>query len=153
RVQYVDYAAWEEKQVRNGLFDRQLDFWKAKLAGAPVLLELPTDRVRPPVQSFQGDRVDRIVDPNLANDIIRFCRGHDVTPFILVLAVLQVLMHRISGQEDIVIGTPVANRGTPELENVIGPFVNSLAIRVSLAKNPSFSDFLRQVRQTTIDAI
>ena len=152
-VQYVDYAAWEGEQVRGGLFDRQIAHWQAKLAGAPVLLELPTDRIRPPMQSFKGDRVDRIIDPDLADDIDRYCRRRDVTPFMTILAALQVLLHRISGQDDIVIGTPVANRGTPELENVIGPFVNSLALRADLAGNPAFSEFLAQVRQVTIDAI
>ena len=152
-LQYVDYAAWEGEQVRGELFDRQLAYWQAKLAGAPALLELPTDRMRPPMQSFEGDRVDRVIDPDLADDIARYCRQRDVTPFMTILAALQVLLHRISGQDDIVIGTPVANRGTPELENVIGPFVNSLALRTNLADNATFSEFLTQVREVTIDAI
>ena len=152
-IQYVDYAAWEGEQVRGGLFDRQLAYWQAKLTGAPTLLELPTDRVRPAVQSFEGSCVDRVVDSDLADEIARYSRQRDVTPFMAILAALQVLLHRMSGQDDIVIGTPVANRGAPELENVIGPFVNSLALRVNLAENPTFNEFLSQVRQVTIDAI
>ena len=90
---------------------------------------------------------------DLADEIARYSRQRDVTPFMAILAALQVLLHRMSGQDDIVIGTPVANRGAPELENVIGPFVNSLALRVNLAENPTFNEFLSQVRQVTIDAI
>src|SRR5262249_34286926 len=88
-VQYVDYAAWEGEQVLGELFDRQVAYWQAKLAGAPALLELPTDRIRPPMQSFEGDRVDRVIDSDLADDIARYCRRRDVTPFMTILAALQ----------------------------------------------------------------
>jgi len=152
-LQYLDYAAWEGEQVRAGLFDRQINYWQKKLAGVPSLLELPTDRVRPPIPSLKGDRIDRIIDSDLAEEIDRYSRNRDVTPFMTILAALQVIFHRISGQGDIVIGTPVANRGSAELENVIGPFVNTLALRSNLEGNPSFRKFLNDVRQTTIDAI
>ena len=152
-VQYVDYAAWENDQVRIGLFNRQLGYWKTKLAAAPAVLELPTDRVRPPTQSFLGGRIDRTIDPVLANRLKRFSEEHDVTPFMTVLAAWQVVLHRLSGQDDIVVGTPVANRGRPELEQVVGPFVNTLALRADLSDNPSFIAFLDQVRKNVIEAI
>src|SRR4029078_119134 len=116
RIHCWDYALWGGEQVRGGLFDRQLAYWQAKLTGAPTLLELPTDRVRPAVQSFEGSRVDRVVDSDLADEIARYSRQRDVTPFMAILAALQVLLHRMSGQDDIVIRTPVANPRATERE-------------------------------------
>jgi amino acid adenylation domain-containing protein len=151
--QYVDYAAWEAAQVREGLFERQLGYWKEKLAGAPPVLDLPTDRPRPSQRSFQGSRVDCVVETDMVEHLQRFSKRHDATLFMTVLAAFAVVLHRLSGQEELVIGTPAANRASPELEQIVGPFVNSLSLRLSIAGNPSFASYLSQVRSTAIGAI
>ena len=151
--QYVDYAAWEAAQVREGLFERQLGYWRAKLAGAPPLLGLPTDRPRPAQRSFRGSRVDCIIEADVVERLQQFSKRHDATLFMTVLAAFAVVLHRLTAQDEIVIGTPVANRGSPELEQIVGPFVNSLSLRLSIEGNPSFASYLAQVRRTTIEAI
>jgi amino acid adenylation domain-containing protein len=151
--QYVDYAAWEAAQVREGLFERQLGYWRAKLAGAPPLLGLPTDRPRPAQRSFRGSRVDCIIEADVVERLQQFSKRHDATLFMTVLAAFAVVLHRLTAQDEIVIGTPVANRGSPELEQIVGPFVNSLSLRLSVEGNQSFASYLAQVRRTTIEAI
>jgi amino acid adenylation domain-containing protein len=151
--QYVDYAAWEAAQVRDGLFERQVGYWREKLAGAPPLLDLPTDRPRPSQRSFQGSRVDCVIAADVVERLLQFSKRHDATLFMTVLAGFAVVLHRLTAQEDIVIGTPVANRGNPDLEQIVGPFVNSLSLRLYIAGNPSFASYLSQVRRATIEAI
>jgi len=151
--QYVDYAAWEAAQVRDGLFERQLGYWKDKLAGAPPVLDLPSDRPRPAQRSFRGSRVDCIIEADMVRRLQQFSQRHDTTLFMTVLAAFGVVLHRLSAQDEIVIGTPVANRSSPELERIVGPFVNSLSLRLNVAGNPSFASYLAQVRRTTIEAI
>ena len=151
--QYIDYAAWEAAQVRAGLFDRQLAYWTKKLAHAPAVLALPTDRPRPPVRSFRGSRFDCRIESDLVQRLQQFSLQHETTLFMTILAAWAVVLHRLSGQDDVVIGTPVANRSNPDLERIVGPFVNSLALRLDLAANPNFARFLEQVRRTTIEAI
>jgi len=151
--QYVDYAAWEAAQVREGLFERQLGYWREKLAGVPPLLGLPTDRPRPTQRSFRGSRLDCIIEADVVERLQQFSKRHDATLFMTVLAAFAVVLHRLTSQDDIVIGTPVANRGSPELEQIVGPFVNSLSLRLSIEGNQSFASYLAQVRRTAIEAI
>jgi amino acid adenylation domain-containing protein len=151
--QYVDYAAWEAAQVHDGLFERQLNYWKERLAGVPPLLDLPTDHRRPMQRSFRGNRMDCTIETDVVLRLQQFSKSHDATLFMTVLAAFGVVLHRLTGQDEIVIGTPVANRGSPELEQVVGPFVNSLSLRLSIAGNPSFASYLSQVRRATIEAI
>ena len=151
--QYVDYAAWEAAQVHDGLFERQLNYWKERLAGVPPLLDLPTDHRRPMQRSFRGNRMDCTIETDVVLRLQQFSKSHDATLFMTVLAAFGVVLHRLTGQDEIVIGTPVANRGSPELEQIVGPFVNSLSLRLNIAGNPSFASYLSQVRRTTIEAI
>lgn len=151
--QYIDYAAWEAAQVRNGLFNRQLAYWTKTLAHAPAVLELPTDRPRPPVKSYRGSRFDCRIESDFVQRLQEFSLQNETTLFMTVLAAWAVVLHRLSGQDDLVIGTPVANRNNPDLERIVGPFINSLALRFDLAANPSFAQFLEQVRRRSIDAI
>ena len=151
--QYVDYAAWEAAQVRDGLFERQVGYWREKLASAPPLLDLPTDRPRPARRSFQGSRVDCVIAADVVARLQRFSKRHDATLFMTVLAGFAVVLHRLTAQEDIVIGTPAANRSNPDLEQIVGPFVNSISLRLNTAGNPSFASYLSQVRRATIEAI
>ena len=151
--QYVDYAAWEAAQVRDGLFERQVGYWREKLAGAPPLLGLPTDRPRPAQRSFQGSRVDCVIAEDVVARLLQFSKRHDATLFMTVLAAFAVVLHRLTAQDEIVIGTPAANRGNPDLEQIVGPFVNSLSLRLNISGNPSFASYLSQVRRATIEAI
>ena len=151
-IDYLDYAAWEATQVRAGYFDAQLAYWKNQLKGAPATLELPTDRLRPPVPSHHGSRLRRYFYGRLIASLEAYSREQNATLFMTLLAAWQVLMYRYSGQDDIVVGAPVANRDSPELEGVIGCLVNNIPLRGRLHGNPRFSDFLAQIKQTTLAA-
>jgi amino acid adenylation domain-containing protein len=152
-LQAVDHAAWEQARLHSGGLDRQLAYWKRALAGAPGVLELPTDRARPATPSHRRHRVRRFLDPLLLEALERVGRRHESTLFVTLMAAFQVLLHRHSGQDDLVVGTPVANRDHPSTEGLVGRFVDDLPIRARLAGNPPFSDFLAQVKQTTIGAL
>ncbi len=131
----------------------QLEFWKAHLAGAPTLLDLPTDRPRPAVQSYRGDTIDFGLPMDLIAGLRRLSQRHDVTLFMTLLAAWAVLMSRLSGQQDVVIGAPIANRQRSELKRLIGFFVNTLALRVRLDDNPSVAELLAQVKVSTLEAL
>jgi amino acid adenylation domain-containing protein len=152
QLQYVDYAAWQRGQLSEGRLRKRLDYWRRMLAGAPAVLELPTDRPRPATQALEGRRLRRDIDAPLLEALKTFSRKHDVTLFMTLLAAWQVLLCRYSGQDDVVVGTPVANRGRPELEQLIGCFVDSVALRGRLGDNPIFVDYLARVKTTTLDA-
>ncbi len=151
-IQYVDYAAWERGQLRSGRLARQLDYWEQQLRGAPGLLELPTDRPRPASQSFRGARLIRLFD-DAGIEALKACgRKQETTLFMTLLAAWFVLLSRYSGQDDIVVGSPVANRELPALEGVIGCLINTLALRARLTGNPTFAELLAQVKRTTLAA-
>jgi amino acid adenylation domain-containing protein len=152
-LQYVDYAAWEVAQVRSGLFDRQLAYWKTKLKGAPPVLTLPTDFPRRSERSTRGGRYDCIVEADLVRRLQEFSQRHDTTLFMTMLAAFGVVLHRWTSQDDIVVGTPIANRANPNLERIVGPFVNSLSLRMDIGTEQRFTDYLAQVRRTVIEAI
>lgn len=126
----------------------QLSYWKQRLAGAPSSIDLPTDRPRPPVQSFRGAQLSMWVEPPLLERLRNLSRGADATLFMTLLAVLNVLLFRYSRQDDLVLGTRVAGREDPELQNVIGPLENTLLLRVDLSGEPSFAELLKRVRET-----
>ncbi len=151
-IQYADYAVWQREWLQDEVLERQLEYWKKNLDGVPVLLELPTDRVRPPVQTFAGARFFLQLDKELSEALVELSRRHGVTLFMTLLAAFKVLLHRYSRQSDIVVGSPVANRKRAEIEKLIGFFVNTVAIRTDLSGNPSFSEFLKQVREASLAA-
>jgi amino acid adenylation domain-containing protein len=148
-VQYADYAAWQREWLRGEALDRQLGWWRDRLAGLPPLLELPADRPRPLVQGNRGGRVDL---PLLPLDLDSLCRARGVTLFMALLAGLQTLLGRLTGREDPPVGTPIANRHRAETEGVIGLFVNTLALPADLSGDPTFADLLARVREVTLDA-
>ena len=152
-VQYVDYAAWEREQMRGGRLAHQLDYWQGQLRGAPALLDLPTDRPRPAATSYRGARLVRIFDGTAISALQSLARNRGATFFMSLLTAWMVLMYRYSGQDDIVIGSPSANRGSPELEGVIGCLANITALRGRLDGNPTFSDLLMQLKRTTLEAL
>ncbi|MCZ7431308.1 amino acid adenylation domain-containing protein [Streptomyces sp. WMMC1477] len=151
-IQYGDFATWQQRRRADGHWAPDLAHWRGHLAGAPDHLDLPTDRPRPAVQSFNGASVPFSLTGPLAGELTDLAKRHEVTPYMAMLAVFQLLLHRWSGQDDLVVGVPVAVRDRPELEPVIGYFVNTLPIRVRLGGEPSFSGLLERVRDACLDA-
>ena len=151
-VQYGDYAHWQRQWLSGERLDAQLGFWKEYLAGAPALLELPTDKPRPAVQSYAGEVVRTRLPAGLTAGLQGLARRHGATLFMVLQAGWALLMGRLSGQDDVVIGTPVANRRRSELEGLIGFFVNTVALRTRLDAKQSVGQLLDAVRQSTLSA-
>ncbi len=151
-IQYVDYAAWQREWLNHEVLEKQLAYWREQLKGAPPLLELPTDRPRPPVQTYRG-AIERIeFSSEVSEAVEHLSRKLGVTPFMILLAAFKILLARYSGQEDILVGTPIANRRFAEIEPLIGFFVNTLVIRTDLSDNPTFSELIRRVREVLLEA-
>ena len=151
-IQYADFAIWQREYLQGEIRQNQLNYWQKQLAAAPALLHLPTDRPRPPEQRFEGDRINGILSPELSQGLNRLSREQGVTLFMTLLTAFKVLLYRYTGQTDILVGTPIANRTRSELNGLIGFFVNTLVLRTDLAGNPSFTELLKQVRETATDA-
>jgi amino acid adenylation domain-containing protein len=151
-LQYPDYAIWQRERLQGESLDRLVSYWKTQLGGAPAVLDLPTDRPRPAVQSYRGAVQEVPLPSGLLERVSAFSAHEGVTPFMTLLAAFQTLLLRYTGQEDLVVGTPVAGRPRSETEELIGLFVNTLAVRIDLAGDPTFRDLLRRVRETTLDA-
>ena len=151
-IRYVDYAAWQRDWLSGEILQGQSTYWRDKLAGIPELLELPTDYPRPAVMSYRGAHLRSILDGELAQGVRQLSRQHGVTVFMTLLAAFDVLLSRYSGQTDIVVGSPIANRTHHQTEGLIGFFVNTLALRAALTGEMRFPELLKQVRQTALDA-
>ncbi|HSF39388.1 MAG TPA: non-ribosomal peptide synthase/polyketide synthase [Thermoanaerobaculia bacterium] len=151
-VQYADFAVWQRSWLQGAALTAQIDYWRHRLAGAPALLELPLDRPRPPVQSFRGRRCRLRLPAGLRESLLRLGRTQGATGFMTLLAGFQALLHRYSGQESVVVGTPIANRDRAELERLIGFFANTLALRADFAGDPGFAELLLRVRETALGA-
>ncbi|MGD2114754.1 MAG: amino acid adenylation domain-containing protein, partial [Acidobacteriota bacterium] len=149
-VQYADYAVWQRRWLEGDALERQLAFWRERLDGMPDVLELPTDRPRPAVQSDRGASVPVAIDPELGTALRRLDR--EATPFMILLAGFQALLGRLSGHDDLAVGTPVANRSRSEVEGLIGFFVNTLVMRGELAGDPGFGDLVDRVRRGALEA-
>ena len=151
-IQYGDFAYWQRQYFQGEILQRQVDYWKQKLVGIPPLLELPSDRPRPPIQTFAGDIEELFINPELTQKLKDLTQNSGATLFMTLLSVFAILLYRYSGQSDVVIGSPIANRNRSELEELIGFFVNSLALRIKLNDSPTFLELLNQVKQTSLDA-
>ncbi len=151
-VQYADYAAWQRKWVDGEVLQQQVDYWKTTLSGAPELLELPTDHVRPLVQSHAGASAGLELDEELTAGLKALSQRHGTTLFMTLMAAWATVLGRLSGQEDVVIGTPTANRGRREIEGLIGFFVNTLAVRMDLGGAPTVAELLRRVKERALGA-
>jgi amino acid adenylation domain-containing protein len=151
-IQYADYAVWQREWLRGEVLERQIAYWKRQLDGAPPVLELPTDRPRPEVQTMRGAMLPIALPRSLTQDLKAFSRREEVTLYMTLLAVFKILLWHYSRQTDIVVGTPIANRNQIETESIIGLFVNTLALRTDLAGDPPFSELLKRIRETTLGA-
>ncbi|HYH80070.1 MAG TPA: amino acid adenylation domain-containing protein, partial [Longimicrobium sp.] len=151
-VQYADYAMWQREQLRGQVLDRHLAYWKEHLAGAPELLELPTDRPRPAVQTYRGAHEGIMLSGELLARLEALGRGEGATLFMTLLSAFQVLLGRYGGSEDVVVGSPISGRTRREVEDLIGLFLNTLVLRTDLSGNPSFREVLRRVREMTVGA-
>ncbi|HTG36400.1 MAG TPA: condensation domain-containing protein, partial [Thermoanaerobaculia bacterium] len=151
-VQYADYSAWQRARLSGEALERELGFWRQRLDGAPAVLELPLDRPRPAVRSARGGSVPLRLSPELGRSLVELSRRSGATPFMTLLAGLDVLLGRYSGQEDLTVGTPVAGRTRLETEGLIGFFVNTLALRVNLSGAPGFAELLPRVRERALEA-
>ena len=151
-IQYGDYAVWQQQWIQSGGLDQQLDYWKQKLTGAPALLDLPTDWPRPAEQSYRGTTIRTIMPLELLTKLRELGEREGTTLFMTLMAAFVAMLSRYSGQGDVVVATPVANRSRVELESVIGLFVNTLALRVDVDDDPSFVELLRRVRETALEA-
>jgi amino acid adenylation domain-containing protein len=151
-VQYADYAAWQRRWLAGDVLAAQLAYWREALAGVPPLLDLPTDRPRPPVQTFRGARRVTALPAGSADAVRELGRSRGITGFMVVLAALQALLHRGSGQPRVAVGSPVANRSRAEIEGLIGFFANTLVFAVDLAGEPSFRGLLDRVRDVALGA-
>lgn len=152
RIQYGDYAQWQRSWLSGAVLEEQIGFWRAQLQGSPALHSLPTDRPRPPVQSFRGRIHHFVIHRNLVHRLKELARKLDATLFMAVLAAFKSMLMRFSGQDDIVVGSPVANRPRPQLEPLLGLFVNTLVLRTDLSGSPSFVQALERVRNVVLDA-
>ena len=150
--QFADYAAWQRETMQGDALDAQLDFWRRQLAGAPAALDLPTDRPRPDALSFRGGGERFAVPTDLYAALRAFSRREKVTLFMTMVAALKALLWRYSGQEDIVIGSGMANRTRREFESVLGMFVNPVVMRTDLSGDPTFRELVHRVRDMALEA-
>ncbi|GAP48930.1 non-ribosomal peptide synthetase [Streptomyces azureus] len=151
-VQYADYAVWERGPAATARVDEHVTYWMKQLSGDPAAVELPADRPRPTAPSFRGAGVTVDVPPDVARAIDETGRREHVTPFTVLLTALTALLHRYTGGEDIVVGTPVAARTRPELEQTVGFFVNTVALRTDLSGEPTFAELLVRAREVILHA-
>ncbi|HYG61885.1 MAG TPA: condensation domain-containing protein, partial [Thermoanaerobaculia bacterium] len=150
-VQYADFAVWQRRWLSGDALERQLAYWRDRLRSSPAL-DLPTDRPRPAQQSFRGATLDVPLPPEALLGLQELARRQDATLFMVVLAVFQTLLSRYTGQDDIVLGSPIANRNRSEVEPLIGFFVNTLVLRGDLAGDPPFTELVARARQTALEA-
>ncbi|CRK57276.1 FIG01294969: hypothetical protein [Alloactinosynnema sp. L-07] len=150
-VQYADYAAWQHDQLTADVVDRQLAYWRGKLAGLTPL-ELPADRPRPKVRDAAGDQVTFDVPAGVAHALSALARANGATPFMTLLAAFKILLARYARQDDVAVGTPVAGRERVEFQDMLGLFLNTLVLRTDLSGDPSFTEVLGRVRDTVLDA-
>lgn len=151
-IQYADFSVWQREWLQGEVMDNQLAYWKRHLGGTLPILELPVDRPRPAVQNFRGARQYLTFPDSLTEALKEFSRREGVTLSMTLLAAFEVLLYRYTGQEDVLIGTTIANRNRAETENLIGFFVNTLLLRTDLSGSPSFLELLKRVREVALGA-
>ncbi len=151
-IQYTDFAAWQREWLQGDVLDEQFAYWRQQLGGSLPILEMPGDRSRPALQTYNGSSLSFPLSPDLSQSLKSLCKAEGVTLFMMLLAAFKVFLYRYTGQEDLIVGSPIANRHRHELESLIGFFVNMLAMRTKLSGNPSFRELLKLVRETALGA-
>ncbi len=151
-IQYADYAAWQREWLTGDVLESQLSYWREQLGGELPILKLPTDHVRPGVQSYRGGQVSFEVGREFTDKLKALSQRQGATLFMTLLSAFQVLLMRYSGQEDVIVGTPVAGRTRTELEGLIGFFVNTLVMRTDLSGDPTFEELVGRVREVCLGA-
>ncbi|HEY0677810.1 MAG TPA: condensation domain-containing protein, partial [Chitinophagaceae bacterium] len=151
-IQYSDFANWQIGQTGSEGFKSAMNYWKKQLQGPLPVLDLPTDEQRGPRQSFSGGTERFVLTRDLIEAVEKLCRQEDVTLFMVMLTTFYILLHRYSGQDEILVGTPIANRNLPELENLIGVFINTLVLRTKVSGECSFRELLQRVREVSVEA-
>ncbi|MUG94288.1 amino acid adenylation domain-containing protein [Scytonema sp. UIC 10036] len=151
-IQYADFALWQRQWLQREVLQSQLSYWREQLADAPTFLPLPTDRPRPAVQTFAGAYVEFELSRSLTQKLTQLGQSQGVTLFMTLLAAFKVLLYRYTGQTDILVGSPIANRERSEIEGLIGFFVNTLVLRTDVSGDPSFDELLPQIREMALNA-
>jgi amino acid adenylation domain-containing protein len=152
KLQYSDFARWQREHMTGEEVDRQLVFWKKWMAGVPAVLDLQTDRPRPAVQDFEGASHGEVMGQEITDEVRAFARREGATPFMVLLAAFAALLTRWTGQDDIVVGTPIAGRARPELEGIFGYFANTLALRTDVSGDPTFRELVDRVKPMLLGA-
>jgi len=151
-VSYADFATWQTDMLRIDSMQSSLKYWKQQLSGELPVLELPTDYPHTAKQTFAGKTHRFLLSKNLTDKLEKFCRQEDVTLYMTLLTTFNILLHRYSGQDDILIGSPVANRNLPEIENLVGVFINTIALRLNLEDDVSFKELVHTVKNISLEA-
>jgi amino acid adenylation domain-containing protein len=151
-IQYADFCAWQRAQLSGEILQEQQAYWRKQLQGSPPLLDLPLDHPRPAMQTFRGAQVSTILPDDLLTALKTLSQQEDVTLFMTLLSAFQILLARLSGQDDIPVGSPIMGRTRAEVEGLIGVFINNLVLRTDLAGHPTFRDVLRRMRAVALDA-
>jgi amino acid adenylation domain-containing protein/non-ribosomal peptide synthase protein (TIGR01720 family) len=151
-IQYADYAQWQRRWLSGEVLDRQIAYWKKQLDGAPQAIELPTDRPRPPVQTYRGGQRLKVLSREAAAALKELARREGVTLYMILLGALDVLLHRWTGQRDVVVGTSVSNRNRAETERLMGFFINALVLRTEVVDSETFTELLLRVREVCLGA-
>ncbi|HKY30161.1 MAG TPA: condensation domain-containing protein, partial [Pyrinomonadaceae bacterium] len=150
---YADYVQWQRQMLSNSESEKSFEYWRERLSGELPVLNLPTKRVRPPVQTYRGAATNLTVNAEVTERLSNLARAQDVTLYTLLLTAFQVLLQRYTGQDDLIVGTPAAGRGSHEFADVTGYFVNPVPMRIDLTGNPSFSELLKQSGQTVRESL
>ena len=151
-IQYSDYAAWQEQQLQTDAFRKELEYWKQELADAPPALNLPLDKPRPKTPTYRGRHLRFVIPASLVSGLKTLARQNQATLFMAMLAAYQVLLHRLTFQDDICVGVPVANREKRELQPLIGFLINTVVVRAQFDNNLNFVELLRKIRGKTLNA-
>ncbi|MDJ0843783.1 amino acid adenylation domain-containing protein [Crocosphaera sp.] len=151
-IQYADFSLWQRHWFTDENLQFQLSYWKEQLKGTLPILKLPIDFPRTPLQTYKGDSYSWYLSSELITQIKSFCQREGVTLFMTFLTVFKILLSRYTAEKDVIVGTPIASRNRTEIENLIGFFINTVALRTNLGQNPSFRELLSRVQQVTLDA-
>ena len=152
-IQYADFAEWQRRRLDGDLLDEQLDYWTTQLEGVPDRLDLPSDRPRPSVQSYRGAWKELDIPAEVVAPLRELARGRGVSLFMVLTAAFKTLLHRYSGADDLVIGTPVSGRHYEETAKLLGFFSNTLALRTDLSGDPTFAELVKRVRATVLGGL